>query len=607
MITFKIVRKIGRMLRGGAGKKEIFLGALCGVLIGFNPVAGLTLGITILITLLLNANVGFVLLGAAVGKLLSLLLSVVSFHTGYFIIHNMGLEGLFTKLANAPVTALMDLDVYAMVGSLPFSIIIGIGFGLFMSKTVTKIREQMVKAGEHEKVGKAIGNKFSRFLMWMVFGKQKISTADVLAKQSPALRKSGLILVGSVVVIGLVLQFFLLDLALKKGLQSAISAQTGAEVNIGKANLSLAGGKLEIEGLQVTDPDKPSHNMIQIDTLAADVSVGDLLRKTYAIDLLAGSTLKRGVARTSPGEVYITKEQAATQAAEEKAAKEAANEAEPGKSLEDYFAKAGEWKKYGEKANEYLKKRKANAEAAAKGEKPKASKEAAVADARKLGYLKARADLVADRPAWTIREIKIDNVELGGGFPVQTFQGSEISSHPELNGQPTMFSMAPKDGAEPTAKIVLHFDDPAAMHQIAANIKGIDIGDSIKAGDSFKIESGEADISATGTFSSDALDVPFTLLVHDLKTDNEVLNNLKQIEIPGKLYGSLTSPRVKVELGDQLKDAAVNAAKARANEEVEKAKAEAKKKADEEINKALESDKANELKSKASDSLKKFF
>ena len=57
MIVFKIVRKIGKMLRGGAGRKEIMLGALCGVLIGFNPVAGLTLGLMILITLLLNANI----------------------------------------------------------------------------------------------------------------------------------------------------------------------------------------------------------------------------------------------------------------------------------------------------------------------------------------------------------------------------------------------------------------------------------------------------------------------------------------------------------------------------------------------------------------------
>ena len=129
MITFKIIRKIGKMLRGGAGKKEIFTGALLGVLIGFNPTLSLTLFLAILITLLLNANIGFTMLGVALGKVLGLALSVVTFHTGYFIIHGMGLESLFTTWVNAPVLALMDLNVYSMIGSLPFALVTGIAFG----------------------------------------------------------------------------------------------------------------------------------------------------------------------------------------------------------------------------------------------------------------------------------------------------------------------------------------------------------------------------------------------------------------------------------------------------------------------------------------------
>ncbi len=595
MFIFKIVRKIGKMLRGGAGKKEIFLGALCGVLIGFNPVAGLTLILAILITLLLNANIGFTLLGVALGKLLSLILAPISFQIGYFLIHNIGLEGLFTKLANAPVTALMDLNVYAMIGGLPFAIVIGLLFGKFISETVNKIREQMVKAGNHDQVEKVTGNKFSKFLMWLVFGKQKISTADVLTKTSPILRKSGLILIGSVILIGLVLQFFLLDLCLKKSLQSAISSETGAEVNIAKANLSLAGGKLEIEGLQIADPDKLTHNLIQLDTLAADISIGDLLRSTYTIDLLAGSILQRDVPRKNRGKLLVKKEkkQDSTQT-------DAAQDDTEGKSLDTYFAKAGEWKKYGEKAYDYLKKRKENGEAIAKGEKPQASKKTALADAKNLGYLKAAADLVSDRPAWTIRQITIDNVLLSDELPPQLFQGLDMSSHPELNGQPTTFIMTPLGETEPFAKIVLHFEDPAAPHKLTANLKNIEIGDAFKTGGSLNIESGKADLSASGTFSTDTLDIPFILLVRDLKTDNSTLNNLPKLELPGKLYGTLISPRVKVELSDQLKNAVVDAAK-------EKVKDEAKKAATKELEKAMERDDVKEAKTKASNALKKLF
>ncbi len=621
MLTFKIVRKIGKMLRGGAGKKEIFLGALCGVLIGFNPVAGLTLAFAILIALLLNANLGFTLLGVALGKVLSLALSMVSFHTGYFIIHNIGLEGLFTKLANAPVTALMDLDTYAMVGSLPYAIGIGIAFGLFISGTVTKIREQMVRAGEHEKVGKAVGNKFSKFLIWLVFGKHKISTADVLEKQSPLLRKSGLILVGSVVVIALLLEFLLLDIAVKKGIQSAIATHTGAEVNIEKAHLSLADGKLEIENLQVTNPDNPTHNLVQLKTLAADISVGDLLRRTYTIDLLAGSVLQRNTLRDHPGTVYAKADKKKDQA------KEDAKTKQPGKSLEDYFAKTQTWKNHGEKAHAYLKKRKANAEAIQNGEKPKAIKAAAIADAKKLGYLKATADLVADRPTWTIRRLSIQDVRLNHGGPPQIIIGSELSSHPELNSQPTTLAMTPVGGTEPTAKIVLRFDDPTAQNELSINLTGMPLGDTLETSDSFpiNINDGKVDLKASGTFSANELTLPFTLLVHNLKakvedgqtimgmdsqTATEVLSSMEKLEIDGSLSGALASPRIEIDyekLTANMKQALIAAGKkelsTRADKEIDKAK----EKAGKELDKLMESDEANEAKQKAKEALKGFF
>jgi uncharacterized protein (TIGR03546 family) len=594
MTPFKIVRKIGKMLRGGAGRKEIFLGALLGVLIGFNPTASLTLALTILIALLLNANIGFTLLGMALGKLLSLAIAAISFHTGYFLIHNIGLEGLFTTLTNTPVTALMDLDVYAMVGGLPYAIIIGIAFGKMMAAVVTKIREQMVRAGENEKVGKMAGNKFAKFLMWLVFGKQKVSTADVLAKQSPLFRKSGILLVAVVLIVGLVLEFFLLDLAVKRGLQTAIQNETGAEVDIDKAHLSLAGGMLELEGLQVADPEKLTHNLVQIDTLAADVSVIDLLRNTYTVDLLSGSTLRRDVERAAPAKL-LAKDVEDAAAPKEDVAKDA-----EGKSIDEYLTQAKALGKYGQKAYGYLKQRKDNAEAIQQGEKPKVPKTAAVADAKKFGYLKARADLVANRPAWTIRKVEIDNVQLGGDIPAQRLEASEVSSHPEFNGQPTIFTLTPTGATEPAARLVLRFDDPAAQHQITANLKGIAIGDSIRTPDSLKIEDGTADISFDGKFSADALDIPFTLNVRNLKTNNDTINALKNIQLPGKLYGTLLSPRIKVDLGDRLKDAVVGAAK-------EKAREEAKKAAQEEIDKAMQSEDAQEIKSKAKDALKGLF
>ena len=304
MITFKIIRKIGKILRGGAGRKEILLGTLCGVLIGFNPGFNLTLVAAILIALLLNANTSFTLLGAALGKVLSLILAPISFHTGYFIIHNIGMEEVFRSLCNAPFTALMDLNVYALVGGLPYALATGLIVGIILGSAITRIRKRMLEADQHAIIGKTFNNKISRFLLRLAFGKSKLSFEDEIPKNAPMFRKSGIIVIGVVVAIGLAMEFLLLNMIVKSGIQSSISTVTGAEVNIATAHLSLAKGKLELHDLQVTDPDQPTHNMVQLDTLVVDISIRDLLRNTYVIDLMEGSTLKRKVPRKSPGAVY---------------------------------------------------------------------------------------------------------------------------------------------------------------------------------------------------------------------------------------------------------------------------------------------------------------
>ncbi len=622
MLTFKLIRKIGKILRGGAGRKEIMLGTLCGVFIGFNPSFSFTLTLAILLTLLLNANISFTVLGVAAGKLLSFILAPLSFHTGFFIIHNLGMEDLFRSLCNAPITALMKLNVYAMIGSLPYALVIGLALGALLGTAVIRIRKKMLEADQHEIIGKTFGNKFSRLLLRLAFGKSKLSLDEEVVTKAPWMRKSGLILVVSVAVIGVVFEFFLLDVIVRKGLETSISSSTGAEVNIAEAHLSMAKGELSIHGLEVTDPDKPTHNLIQIDTLAADINVSELLSRNYAIDLLACSTLKRDVLRSSPGAVYEeTKEPEEVEPAKN----------EPGKSLEDYFAKARDWEKYGKKAYDYLKTHKENAKSEMAEEKPAASKATALVSAEKLGYLKAFADLAADHPAWLIHKIRVEQVNLGNGFPEQVFIASEVSSHPELNRKPTSFAMFPIGSSDASLKVVLRFDDPSALHAVDINLQGIPIGDAVETSDSFPVDihDGTADIRASGRFSADDLAIPFTLLIHELKanvedgeqvmgmdadTASEVFSSMEQLEINGALGGSLLLPRVSIDyekLTANMKNALVSAGKKelskRANAEMDKAKDELKKQAGEEVNKLLGGDEGESTGDKAKNALKKLF
>lgn len=621
MIPLKIIRKIGKILRGGAGWKEIFLGTLCGVLIGFNPGFSLTLVLAILITLLLNANTSFAALGAALGRLLSLLLAPLSFHTGYFIIHNMGLEGVFRTLSNAPVTALMDLNVYALVGSLPYALLIGTAAGAALGTAVIRIRRKMLEADRHEIIGKAVGNRVSRLLLRLAFGKSKLTLDDEVPKTAPLFRKSGIILVAIVLAVGLLLELLLLDMMVRRGLESSIAAVTGAEVNIEKAHLSVAGGRLEIEKLQITDPDKPTHDLIRLESLVLDTSMRDLLRRSYVVDLMAGHTLQQDVPRTRPGQVYARAPEAEPEP----------DSTAPGRSLDDYLARAETWRTYGRRLQEYLARRGENIRAAEKGEAPAPSKAAAAADARALGYLRAAADLVAERPAWTVHRMEIRDAELGRKRPACLITGSELSSHPELNGKPTVLEITPEGATHPELKLVLRFDHPGAPHGLTADIANIALDGMVQTGEAFPIDvrEGTADFRTDGTFSADSLDLPFTLVVRNLKarvekgqtvlgmdaeTATEVFSSIETLDIEGILSGAVDAPRVQIDyekLSAGIREALIAAGKKaladRADAEIDKAKAELEKQAGEQLDKAMESDEAKELKSKAGDALKKLF
>ena len=86
MLTLKVLRKIGKILRGGANTREIMLGFLLGIVWGMIPGFNLTQFIMLFLILLLNANLGFMFMGLLVGTLACYGLSTLTFELGYVII-----------------------------------------------------------------------------------------------------------------------------------------------------------------------------------------------------------------------------------------------------------------------------------------------------------------------------------------------------------------------------------------------------------------------------------------------------------------------------------------------------------------------------------------
>lgn len=604
MFLLRLVREFGKLLRGGAGTRDIFLGGLLGVLIGMIPGINLSLFLALFLLLILNANVGIALFGFVLGKALCLILQPVTFQIGYTLIHQIGLEGLFRVLSDTPVFALLNLHVYCLTGGLPIALIIGSVFGLAVALFIRGARMGIIAAASRsEKVRKAGQNKFVRFLLWLAFGPQKKELAEILKRKSPLFCRKGLALSGLLVILFVVLEFFFLNTFVKATLESELSAANGAEVNLGSVHLSLLGGEFSLQNIQVGDPEKPTHNLFQAGEITADLGVLDLLAKRYAMDLLKVSNVDFDVERAKPARVYRKEKEEAEEAEKE----------EPEDSLNRIFEKI-EWvKEHLKKLKEYLERRKAEEEGEKEEEKAEEEKEGLMERGRNHGYLGLSAkNFAARHPTWLIRKIIVDGIAFAREGEPQKLEGSDLSSHPELHQKPMELKLSSSKGDQTTALLALHFEAPDALHRFQVNFRDIALGDSIRLSHDapLDVQEGKARINADGQFSAGKLDIPFTVVVENLKakvregrpvlgldpkTAQEIFRVLEQIEITGLLTGSLESPRVQLdekEILSSLKDALLKAGKEelarRANEQLEKWTEKLSEKAKEALGEKLE-------------------
>ncbi|WP_018692668.1 TIGR03545 family protein [Algicola sagamiensis] len=111
------------------------------------------------------------------------------------------------------------------------------------------------------------------------------------------------ILLGLVIIV-VAAYFLFADTLLKKGTITALEQQTGAEVNIDSASLSLFPFGVQYQGIALTDPGKPSHNQVQLRQAQADVELLAAIKGSYIIDNLKATGIAFDKPRGTPGKVF---------------------------------------------------------------------------------------------------------------------------------------------------------------------------------------------------------------------------------------------------------------------------------------------------------------
>ncbi len=121
-------------------------------------------------------------------------------------------------------------------------------------------------------------------------------------------------LIAFVALTAVIAAFWLLlaDSLVKMSVEGAGSELVGAEVNLDAAKLSLTPLQVKLSHLQVTDPQQPSHNMVELGEAVAAIEPWKLLMGQIIIKELSVTGLKLNSERHRPGRVAAKPQSAAT-------------------------------------------------------------------------------------------------------------------------------------------------------------------------------------------------------------------------------------------------------------------------------------------------------
>lgn len=103
------------------------------------------------------------------------------------------------------------------------------------------------------------------------------------------------------VVLVAVLWSLYIDRVIRRTIEIVGTDVVGAKVELASARLSLRRGELELEGLQVTDPNAPMTNLIEVPAIRAALNGRALLMKKIVVESLAVRGVRFGTPRKESG------------------------------------------------------------------------------------------------------------------------------------------------------------------------------------------------------------------------------------------------------------------------------------------------------------------
>ncbi len=584
-------RKIGKILRGNATPYQIFMACFLGSILGFIPdfqhSAGLTI-LTILLILILNANIGLALSLFAITKLLSYILTPLNFKIGEFLLNGQTKE-FFNTIINSPVFAFFGFEYYLTTGSFFTGIVFGIFSGILIVLIVNTFRKTMVKAEEKNSAIFKISSSFlGKTVIFIVFGKgEKQDYEEILSKKAFPFRLWGIAIVFVFVLLFFLFQNFLAGNFIKKQLKSGLEQANGATVDIKKAYIELSESRFIIEGLQICDPEKPDTNLFEAEKIVADISTKALLTKRLRLDNVEILGAETGSKRKEKGKLF--------KPIEVKQVKQT----EP-YSLEQYLANAKELKRKLQKFKRWYRKISESAKQMQKytGKEGETLEERLKREAESYGYKNVVANhLIEKYPLSSIGKLKADNIKTYGMLKNETLSlfMRELSTNPNLLETPPEIHLKSSKNTLKFDLILKGLTNKNGDNTFTFSLNNLNTDDVLKKVKLKQqyIREGKTSIKGNGKiFNRKDVEIDAVL---NIELNNCIVKipelgeeKIEKLTFPVYLSGVIDNPKVKVDtkpILKEIKKAFKDKAKRKLKEKKKKAEQKLKKKLRKKIDK----------------------
>ena len=300
-----LLGSVRQFLKGGLTPNHVRISVTLAFVLGFIPDYQSSIGFVALLLLLASVvriNAGLFALSFIVAKTLFLLALPWNFELSHWVLHSQW-GGVFVGLSRLPVLAWFGFEHYALIGSMIVALPLAAIASVMATIAIGRLRVTSAQLQESHYFARFSNSLMGRaFLGLLLGGAAKEGLSVALGKEVSLFRwKQSAILLLLIGALGLGFwQWF--KVGLKDTLVPVLERAHGATVDVRELSLDLFVGRLEVNGLAVTDPTNLESNLFVAEQLHIDLSTTALLSKRIDITEVRALGAASGSVRAVPGQ-----------------------------------------------------------------------------------------------------------------------------------------------------------------------------------------------------------------------------------------------------------------------------------------------------------------